>query len=137
MDSPPKKEETAWNEHMLQPLEHVETRSPSPKSDVLERLHPSTASSSSVVSSGDRRNSSGNGRRSRPSVTASHSQLPSVREMRELREQKEQRALSDDSTISWDRRTEKPSDTTKVDSKENVVSSRDVGHHLQIPTYSG
>lgn len=137
MDNSPIKEEPEWNSHMLRPLEHVETRSPSPKSDAFDVRNPSAASSSAQSTSDRRDSGSSNGRRSRPSVTAMQSQLPAVREMKQQREQqreqqrdqqdpREQRALSEDSTLTLDTVRDRGSIAANVSSKEKVVSSRDV-----------
>ena len=122
MDPNSSKGETEWNPHMMEPLEHVETRSPSPKSGPAGERH-SVSGSVSTSSTGDGRDdSSSRGRRSRPSVAASSSQLAPVREMKE---RKGFRALSDDSTLSNGSQNDRPS-IAKLVSGEGVVSSKKV-----------
>ena len=112
---------------MLEPLEHVETRSPSPKSEKSDQRQ-SSIGSGSVPSTGDTRDSSGTrGRRSRPSVIASQLHLPSVHEMQEQKEEhRESRALSAESTVAFDSTTERPSLAVPSSTPEKVISSRDV-----------
>lgn len=122
MDSPTIKEEPEWNPHMLEPLEHVETRSPSPKSESFE-VKSATAASTSVNSNGDRKTSiESRGRRSKPSVAYSLP-LPSKSEKKQ---HKEARALSNESTLQGGTLKETPSIAVKSISEENIVSSRDV-----------
>ena len=134
-------EEPEWNEHMMQPIEHVPTRNRSPKTDdgrseAFSRPHLSIDSGGSQSSGGDRKDSlSTQGRRSRPSVTASQSQLPSVREKKERdketakrreSEKGEPRHLSNETTVAWDTVRERPSVASQLSSQEKVISSRDV-----------
>lgn len=122
MDSPPIKEEPQWNPHMLETIEHVDERSPSPNSDPIDRRRSSSASTT-TYSTGDSTDASGiRGRRSRPSVTASSVQLPTVKEMRD---KKEQRHLSADSAATASAR-DRPSIAKKISSEEVVISSKKV-----------
>ena len=117
---------------MLEPLENAETRSPSPKSESFETKSASAASAS-INSSGERKSSTeSRGRRSKPSVVYSAPRLPSVSEKSQ---DKESRGLSGDSTLTVGTVREKPSNTVKTASEENVVSSIDVrqpGFRLRI-----
>ena len=132
-----------WNEHMMQPIEHVPTRNRSPMSDDGRSENPrvqSTTGSESFASGDDRKDSqSTQGRRSRPSLTASQLQLPSPRQRPSLSGKKEksrdgeiqtetdgERHLSNETTIVWDTIKEKPSIVSQNSAQEQVVSSRDV-----------
>lgn len=137
----PRTPELQWNEHMMQPIRHVSTRNRSPKSHDgrLESPLPPSAmgSGSSAASDEDRRDSqSTNGRRSRPSLTASQLQLPPPRQLpstskkqaESQSEKTEERHLSNESTtIVWETIHEKPSITSQNSALEQVISSRDVG----------
>ena len=122
MDSNSEKEETEWNPHMMESLQHVETRSPSPKSDPVDERRSVSGSVSTSSTSDGRDGGNSRGRRSKPSVTASASQLATVQEMKE---QKGFRALSTDSTLSNSSQKDRPS-IAKITSDEGVVSSKKV-----------
>ena len=128
MDSPPVQEETEWNSHMLQPLEHVTTRSQSPKSESPDPRRASADGSDRLgsVSTGTGEVGGSRGRRSRPSVTAASSQLSSVREMKAKKGQ--QRHLSSVSTVADGSKRDRPSVASKAESEENVVSTKQVSH---------
>ena len=140
---PPVIEGPEWNEHMMQPIEHVPTRSRSPMSDDGRHENPrvqSTTGSASIASSDDRKDSqSTQGRRSRPSMTASQLQLPSSRQRPSLSgkheksrdgdvktEKDTEHHLSNETSIVWDTIREKPSIASQNSAQEQVVSSRDV-----------
>lgn len=127
MDSPPIQEETEWNSHMLQPLEHVATRSQSPNSESPDPRRPSAEGSDRLgsVSTGTGEAGTSRGRRSRPSVTAASSQLTSVRELKARKGH-----LSSVSTVVNGSGRDRPSVVSKTESEENVVSTKQVRHAM-------
>ncbi|KAG8534270.1 uncharacterized protein KY384_001114 [Bacidia gigantensis] len=130
------KEETAWNPHMLQPLEHVQTRSTSPKSLLSDRRHSSSASTSTRSTGDDLDSNSSRGRRSRPSVTASSANLITLRErreqrdsqlstLRELTEQRDERALSGNSSVTFTPSQDRPSLVSPLSSEKFRLGSEE------------
>lgn len=110
-------EGSLWDVPEGEEIHHVETRSESPTSGGGQRRL-SSAASSSTRSTSDSTDTATRGRRMRPSITSSKSQLPTVQESHE------QRMLSVDSAKS--NGTSPGSSHTKVGSEEGVVSSKKV-----------
>ncbi|KAL9036204.1 MAG: hypothetical protein Q9214_006241 [Letrouitia sp. 1 TL-2023] len=124
MNTPPIDDEPAWNPHMLEPVEHVQTRGQSPtSSESPDRRHSSSASSSTLTSGSYRESSGLRGRRMKPSVTASSSQLPAVREMKEQSEKHTNTFLSG-STEVFSSYSGKSSVASKVIPEEKIPSTK-------------
>lgn len=127
MNTPPIEDEPAWNPHMLEPMEHVQTRGQSPTSSESPNRRHSSSASSSTLTSGSYRESGGlRGRRMKPSVTASSSQLPAVREMKEQSEKRTNTFLSG-STEVYSSCSGRSSIASEVIPEEKIPSTKKVG----------